>query len=146
MTMLEAWIKRHPEHKQRIVALTEFGKALWGLTLVLFWAFMALLAVVYLRGPALIYMLPTSAYGYGFKYNVDESSVFITPRPHDCEWGSAPLGNKHCHYKAEVSGVRTAISTDGTTPLVSYDEGNTWTVNTDHVKRSVFVSWTKVDD
>jgi hypothetical protein len=26
----------------------------------------------------------------------------ILPRPHDCEFMTAPIGSKHCHYEADV--------------------------------------------
>jgi hypothetical protein len=32
-------------------------------------------------------------------YHLREAQVHIVPKPHDCEWGYAPLGDKGCHYK-----------------------------------------------
>jgi hypothetical protein len=39
--------------------------------------------------------------------------VFISPRLHDCEWDTAPLGPKHCHYDLVVQTVRTSINENG---------------------------------
>jgi hypothetical protein len=36
---------------------------------------------------------------YASKYSVPSRSVYIEPKPHDCEWDAAPIGNKYCHYK-----------------------------------------------
>jgi hypothetical protein len=104
-----------------------------------------------------LWFAPSSKLGYFLKYSTLVGSsgswktasyeqVTVSPQPHDCEWGSAPLGAKHCHYEAQVLTVRTATSTDGVTPIVSYDEGKTWNVNTDHAEPSVFISWNKVDE
>jgi hypothetical protein len=35
---------------------------------------------------------------YAVEYMVDTNQVVIEPKPHDCEWDTAPLGSKHCHY------------------------------------------------
>jgi len=97
-------------------------------------------------GDILIYIAPSWTYGYAWKFGVANSKVAIGMRPHNCEWQTAPLGVKNCHYEAQVSSVRTATATDGTTPLVSCDEGKTWQANVAHEEPSVFVSWTKVDE
>jgi hypothetical protein len=33
-----------------------------------------------------------------FTDSVNIENVTVAPKPHDCEWDSAPLGSKHCHY------------------------------------------------
>ncbi|MGA7241414.1 MAG: hypothetical protein WBY44_37370 [Bryobacteraceae bacterium] len=53
-------------------------------------------------GYALPYFAPSSPYGYAIAYSVNPSSVLVDRIPHDCEWFSAPLGDKHCHYEAKV--------------------------------------------
>ncbi len=153
MTRLTAWVIRRPKLKQGIVSLiegivslSEVAETLWKFGKRAFWVLLAFFLFFAVIGDILVYLAPSSPYAYAFKYSVDDSNVTISHRPHNCDWGSAPLGDKHCHYKAEVSSVRTGTSKDGTTPLVSYDEGKTWSVNTDHVKPSVFVLWTKVDE
>jgi hypothetical protein len=67
---------------------------------------------------------------------------------------SSPLGAKYCHYDREVSTVRWATSTTGN-PIVSWDEGKTWTVftpdagvtvpQTDTVQE-LLISWKKVEE
>jgi len=44
-----------------------------------------------------------SAVRYAIVYNVGRDKVFVAPRPHDCDWLSAPLGDKHCHYSPVVA-------------------------------------------
>lgn len=127
---------------------------------------LVLLALLHVPiGMVLIYFAPSSRLGYVARYGVDFSHVVIQRRPHNCEWGSAPLGDKHCDYKAEVHTIRTGtskngrpivsfdegktwfytgISTDGR-PIVSYDEGKTWFLNTEPEAR-VTVSWVKIDN
>ena len=141
---------RNPQLKRDVNQLIEVAETLWKWGKTLFWVSLAVsmacglfFAVI---GDILMYIAPSSPYGYAAKYNVNDSYVVMNRKPHDCEWVSAPLGDKHCHYKVEVSSVRTGTSKDGTTPLVSYDEGKTWSFNTDHVKPSVVVSWTKVEE
>jgi hypothetical protein len=129
---LPAWTNRHPKLTNSVSLA--------------FLLFIAGAVVNNHGGDVLIYLAPSSPYGYAFKYSVDTSNVRVEKQPHDCEWASAPLGGKHCHYKAEVSSVRTGTSANGNTPLVSYDEGRTWSVNPQRVKPSVFVSWTKVEE
>lgn len=38
---------------------------------------------------------------YSLQYGVPYASV--PKKPHDCEWGTAPIGEKHCSYEIEVS-------------------------------------------
>ena len=137
---------RNPQLKREVNQLIEVAETLWKWGKTLFWVSLACTVFFSVIGDILIYIAPSTTYGYSLKYSVDNSKVVIEMRPHNCEWGSAPLGDKHCHYTAEVSQVRTDVSKDGTTPLVSYDEGKTWSFNTDHVKPSVVVSWTKVEE
>jgi hypothetical protein len=84
---------------------------------------------------------------YSIQYGVRYSSVTKLKEPHKCDFLTAPIGNKNCHYEAEVSTVRTAISTEGK-PIVSWDDGKTWTSddNVPLTKSSVSVSWKKVDE
>ena len=52
--------------------------------------------------------------------------VQIADRPHDCDFLTAPLGSKNCHYKKAISKVMWATSRTGY-PIKSLDEGKTWT-------------------
>jgi len=56
---------------------------------------------------------------YAAEYMLDTDKVVIEHKPHNCEWGSAPIGNKHCHYKPIVTfydSVGAVIRTEDVTP------------------------------
>jgi hypothetical protein len=99
---------------------------------------------------------PTSRVGYFLKYSTLVGSsgtwkvatyeqVIVNPRPHNCEWSTAPLGDKHCHYDPSVHSVRTSV-TDKGDPLVSYDEGKTSHVNAFNETPGVYVSWERIEE
>lgn len=54
----------------------------------------------------IIRIAPESAYGYAFKYDVSPDQVDVEPKPHDCEFMKAPVGNKYCHFEKEVDTVK----------------------------------------
>lgn len=58
------------------------------------------------------------------QYEVPKDKVYVEPKPHDCEWGKAPLGNKYCDFEKEVVTDRDA-------------HGNV---------TAVYVSWNKASD
>jgi hypothetical protein len=91
---------------------------------------------------------------YSLQYSTDLSKISTSKIPHDCGFLTAPLGLKFCHYEREVSTVRWATSTTGD-PIVSYDDGKTWTTFTPDDPKAVpkastieqvMVSWDKKDD
>ena len=91
---------------------------------------------------------------YALANGISSDKVTIAPRPHDCAFLAAPLGEKYCHYERDVMTVRWSTSTEGK-PIVSWDEGKTWNVFTPEVGNTVprfsavhemIISWTKVDD
>jgi hypothetical protein len=84
---------------------------------------------------------------YVIQYQVGFAKVVKPMEPHDCEWLSAPLGNKNCHYEAQVQSIRTSTSTEAK-PIVSYDEGKTWVANegVPPVESRVFVTWLKIEE
>ena len=75
--------------------------------------------------------------GLRIKYDLDDSHVFMDKKPHDCEWASAPLGDKHCHYEMVVA---PQMVYTGEEPVTFPDN---LTVN--NVK-SVTVTWNKIQD
>jgi len=88
-----------------------------------------------------------SKFRYAVQYWVPYKQVTEPNQPHDCDWLTAPLGSKNCHYDPQVQTIRTATSTTGR-PIVSFDDGKTWVIN-DRVpplEPSVFITWTRVDD
>lgn len=95
-----------------------------------------------------------STWRYALTHGIDSDKVTVQPRPHDCNFLAAPLGEKYCHYERIVSTVRWATSTTGN-PIESYDEGKTWSPFTPdaNVKvpqystiEEVFVQWGKKED
>jgi len=134
---------RKPAAQQILSDIRAHGLAIVSSGILLLVLFAIVLAIA---GDVVIYFAPTATYGYAWKYNVAASNVVVEKRPYDCEWTTAPLGAKHCHYESQVLSVRTGIATDGTTPVLSYDEGKTWATNADRVKPSAYVSWNKIAD
>ena len=83
---------------------------------------------VFVIGPFIIregtiWLFPNSAVGYSMKYGVDQKHVFVAPKPHDCEWGKAPIGNKYCHFEQVVT-----------------------TDNNQNGNKEVYVNWQKVEE
>jgi hypothetical protein len=54
---------------------------------------------------------------------VAASHIRIFNKPHDCEYDTAPLGNKWCHYEPDLQITLGAVDPDTKRPLVSYDYG-----------------------
>jgi hypothetical protein len=71
-----------------------------------------------------MWLFPESKTGYTMKYDLTDEKVIIDRKPHDCEWETAPLGAKHCHYDKAVQ------------------------TETDQHRKvtAVYVSWQKVQD
>lgn len=79
---------------------------------------------------------------FSVKYDVPLKDVTVFSIPHDCEWSASPLGDKHCHYEAKVNHISTSTSATGE-PLVSDDEGKTWTPNVNGFTPFLWVTWWK---
>ena len=61
---------------------------------------------------------PTKSW-YAFREGVPVERVEVTKEPHDCEFATAPLGAKHCHYESKVE----VFNPDGNKwLLVTYDK------------------------
>ena len=51
-------------------------------------------------------------------YNLPNSKIHITSnRPHDCDFMTAPIGQKHCHYEPSYLARWVTLST-ANTPIV----------------------------
>jgi hypothetical protein len=94
------------------------------------------------------WLWPDSTWANGWRYSLDsdlkDATVTVESIPHDCEFLTAPLGSKHCHYDKRVLTVR--IRTDSTGRLVSTDEGKTWTKAEPSDHAAVYVSWQRVQE
>jgi hypothetical protein len=105
-------------------------------------------------------------YFYTYKVNIEQ--VHSNPKPRDCDFLHAPLGEKGCHYKKSVIGFNSTgdvvmvpddqdevvFGTDPKTGMrtVSFDQGKTWhdldaRPKSPDVKVSgVQINWIKVSD
>jgi hypothetical protein len=43
---------------------------------------------------------------YALRNHVEPDRVTIMPKPHDCDFSKAPLGDKECHYESVVTKSR----------------------------------------
>jgi hypothetical protein len=110
---------------------------------------LAVLALLWWVGSYVsIRVFPTYEWAYRWRYALEDgmtgAAVQIEPKPHDCEFLTAPVGTKHCHYDASVTTVRVRM--DGSKKLVSYDEGVTWEATDRSENPSVFVAWHRLED
>jgi hypothetical protein len=59
---------------------------------------------------------------YALTNDIPVEHVMLTKKPHDCEFETAPIGSKHCHYDAKVSVWKGTDTPDGRDYLwVSYE-------------------------
>jgi hypothetical protein len=91
---------------------------------------------------ALYFFVPagwTNGAWYGVKYSVGPDKVDTDPKPKDCDFIHAPLGDKGCNYRALVRAYNAAgvlvggedapkysLDTKTSRPIISYDDGKTW--------------------
>jgi len=92
---------------------------------------------------------------YQLVYQVSSNKVTKEKKPSDCDFMTAPLGRKNCHYnKVVVKRMWGKSSTTGS-PVESWDDGKSWQTFTpnpgDKVPQaaepeSIMISWTKEAD
>jgi hypothetical protein len=123
------------------------------------WASLFALAVI------IWFILPdswTDPIWYSVEYSVNSAQVHWNPKPTDCDFIHAPLGDKGCHYKKTVTARNEAgymvagddaprYSKDTNTgkPIISYDKGKTWdwfTGDPDSKIKTVEIDWTKITE
>lgn len=57
----------------------------------------------YLLQPAIAARFDPTVTWYAIKYGItDKSHLLEMPKPHDCDWGKAPIGNKECHFEVRA--------------------------------------------
>ena len=49
-------------------------------------------------------------YQLALKYGLTEDQVFMDEKPRDCDFTSAPVGDKHCHFEQSVNVVRECLT------------------------------------
>lgn len=115
------------------------------------WIVAALIGVFLVSLPGRIWH---AKWRYALTYDVSSDKVLVEDLPHDCAFLAAPLGEKYCHYERAVSTLRWATSMSGN-PIVSYDEGKTWSEFTPDASakvpktptvEEVHISWNKVNE
>lgn len=100
----------------------------------------------------------------GSPYAVSPGRIQIEPKPTDCDFMRAPLGEKGCHYDETVTAYnaegdvvggdnapRYSNDTKTGKPIISWDNGKTWEwLAADHVPdqtiKTLQVTWHKVTD
>jgi hypothetical protein len=105
--------------------------------------------LIWIGAYAVTWLFPTSEWAYKWRYafedHLSDALVRVDPKPHDCEFMSAPIGSKHCYYEAMVITVRITTTSSGQR-LVSYDEGNTWESAAPSTRPAIFVAWQRIND
>jgi|SRR5215831_5370906 len=81
---------------------------------------------------------------YGLEKGLEDANYDFSKRPHDCEFLTAPLGDKHCHYDRHVQTIRIRETSSGR--WGSVDEGKSWSRAESSDKPLVYVSWTRVEE
>jgi hypothetical protein len=51
----------------------------------------------------LFFFFRNSPLELSYRFNTEIEKVFVIRKPFDCDWDAAPLGAKHCSYKASIS-------------------------------------------
>ena len=76
---------------------------------------------------------------YAAEYMLDNKQIVIDRKPHSCEWATAPLGDKHCHYEKLVTVFnRKNEIIEGPAPVDPEPE--------DQKPAKVYVAWQRVED
>jgi hypothetical protein len=80
---------------------------------------------------------------YALQYDVESSTVTIDKKPHECEWGSAPIGDKHCHYDANITTSNSRVEV-----VTQTSHGETVDANPSFSRKiqSIYVAWQKVEE
>lgn len=109
--------------EQRVQLGSLLRVALWGVLIV----GVVYLLAQFLRPERHPDVLTPGKYQIALKYNLLEDDVFMDPKPKDCDFTAAPVGDKHCHFEQDLNVVRECL-----TPNCP-------------VKR-IYVSWRKAKD
>jgi hypothetical protein len=96
-----------------------------------------------------VWAFPESEWAYKLRYKNDPdlsgAQIIVMPKPHDCAWGTAPIGEKNCHYEKQVGTVRVRPGANGG-KVVSTDDGASWEATVPQDKSGVIVTWTRIED
>lgn len=86
------------------------------------WLLIIIIAIVYWGDIPDIW---NSKVRYALSLGVTRDKITFQNKPHDCEFMTAPIGRKNCHYESVVEKVKWATSTAGK-PIMSIDDGKSW--------------------
>jgi predicted membrane channel-forming protein YqfA (hemolysin III family) len=99
-------------------------------------------------GYVAVWFAPDKRWAYEWRYSLEKDMkgavVTVERKPHDCDFTTAPLGAKHCHYERQLNTVRVRMKAGQR--MVSYDEGRTWAPDDGSSQPAVWVTWHRVDD
>lgn len=84
-------------------------------------------------------------YSWAGGSDLNKPTISVQSIPHDCEFLTAPMGSKHCHYKQNVVTVRIRSDAPGARSI-SMDDGKTWSKAEPSDHPAVFISWEKVEE
>jgi hypothetical protein len=88
----------------------------------LFWIFLSIIILVAIW--PYLSLDPVKSW-YALKNAVPVQRVEIDKKPHDCEFTTAPLGHKNCHYDPVIAKIMWSTSPSGDS-IKSADGGKTW--------------------
>jgi len=97
-----------------------------------------------------VWLAPEAEWAYRWRYaaekeGFDGAKINLSRKPHDCDFLTAPIGSKHCHYERRVETIRVISTRDGIR-RASFDEGKTWQTIKGGLDPLVLVTWAKIDD
>lgn len=109
----------------------------------LFWFLVIGLGGLYLLW-LIIYEFSPTAKQIEWDYRIDVSHIEVAPKPHDCEFMSAPIGEKHCHYDQYLSLVNARGEFVGGDTVS--DDGKHIKTQPKEQATSAYVNWVKVKE
>lgn len=81
---------------------------------------------------------------YGWTYSLSDENVHVSPKPKDCNWAYAPIGDKGCHYEKRIS---MAVTWGGKPQYVDEDSyRQSLATGAKETVTDVYVNWEKVPD
>jgi hypothetical protein len=84
------------------------------------WLLIIVAVIVYFGG-----LFDSKWWWYSFDRSISKEKITIESKPHDCEFLTAPVGRKNCHYRKVIQTVEWSKSKSGE-PIISFDAGKSW--------------------
>jgi hypothetical protein len=67
-----------------------------------FWGLVILGVILWLVWVVFVPEPWRDTFNYSSQYHIQDDHIHFTPKPKDCDWGHAPIGDKACHYKKQI--------------------------------------------